>query len=195
MQALCVVRYHWIKAKREILQDKQIRDITRHCIIDFEEQTNSDKCPTDEKRSGKRPFIYPCLKRNLTHRFNFDCGATVVFSLQSLLEQNRREWEKNVDASFPDNPRMYIAYGSIKVDDPIKFNVTSKDTCTVSGTDRPRIGAKDYVILITSLFYHGHVRKKLRYGLIIFNKMNMDTLLCGMVLRDESHYDIQSQNT
>lgn len=99
-----------------------------------------------------------------------------------------------MNISFPDNPRIYITYDSIKVDDSIKFNVTSKNICIVFDTDRSCTEAEDYVILIISLFYHDHIWKKLGYNPIIFNKMNMNTLLYKIVLRNESYYDIQSQN-
>lgn len=140
--------------------------------------------------------VCPGLARNPTSRLVYKEGATIIFTLKGLLQQNLLEWEQNIDVNFLGNPQMYAAHGDIKRADPRKLRPDLHQQKYVhSDADLP-LGIEDLVVLMTSGSYYGQVAKEMRPASAFerLTKNLWDGVAWGAVLRDESHLCIDSGN-
>jgi hypothetical protein len=140
-------------------------------------------------------LVCPCLTRNPTSRLIYKEGATIIFTLKSLLQQNLLEWDQNIDVNFPGNPQMYAAHGDIKRADLRKLRRDLHQQKYVHSDGGIPLGIEDLVVLTTSGSYHGYVAKEMRLASSgRLTKNTWDGIAWGAVLRDKSYLCVDCGN-
>jgi hypothetical protein len=162
-------------------------------MIPHDKQTGQEICPTDSNSPEECPIICPCLKHNITSQFDFEEGATLLFTPAGLMESARREWEKNVNDEFEGNPCMLIAHGETKESDPMKFKGRTHSGLLIQD-GIPGNEADRYVILTTTGSYPHQVLTRCNFAGKKSWRMHSDNIAWGLVVRDESHMEISKDN-
>lgn len=162
-------------------------------MIPHNKQTGQEICPTDSNSPEECPIICSCLKHNITSQFDFEEGATLLFTPAGLMESARREWEKNVDDEFEGNPCMLIAHGETKESDPMKFKGRTHSGLLIQD-GIPGNEADRYVILTTTGSYPHQVLTRCNFAGKKSWRMHSDNIAWSLVVRDESHMEISKDN-
>lgn len=179
---------------REITQDRRAGRDDRHCIVPLDQQTGDEECPSDQAHPEAGPIVCGCLKRNPTSRWDFERGATLLFTPPALIADCAAEWERNVDPKFPGNPCMLIAHNSAKGEQ--KYTKSNGfDAISMHSRAVPRVDAERHVILTTPQSYDGQILQQHPHKFGPQGKKSWDGIIWGCIIRDESHLETKQTNT